>query len=100
MHHEGGRPVDLTLHGTGHRLTVAETGPGRHRVGFPAGDDVRAVDAVLERFDEHTGQIRIDGHRFLLVSGPHGPVHLVEIDGVTHRISRDDGVVVRSPARH
>src|SRR4029453_11031017 len=40
----------------------------------------------------------LDGARFRLVTGPHGPVHLVEIDGVTHRISRDEGRVVRSPA--
>ncbi|MEO3851689.1 carboxyl transferase domain-containing protein [Streptomyces sp. B8F3] len=103
VHHEGGRPVDLTLRGAGYRLTVAETGPGRYRVGFRSGTDtddgsVRAVDAVLERFDEHTGQIRLNGHGFRLVTGAHGPVHLVEVDGVTHRISRDEGGVVRSPA--
>ncbi|WBB63116.1 ATP-grasp domain-containing protein [Streptomyces sp. WMMC500] len=101
VHHEGSRPVDLTLRGAGYRLTVAETGPGRYRVGFRSGTDdgtVRAVDAVLERLNEHTGQIRLDGHRFRLVIGAHGPVHLVEVDGVTHRISRDEGGVVRSPA--
>ena len=31
-------------------------------------------------------------------SATHGPIHLVEVDGVTHRISRDEGGVVRSPA--
>ena len=28
----------------------------------------------------------------------HGPIHLVEVDGATHRISRDEGGVVRSAA--
>jgi acetyl/propionyl-CoA carboxylase alpha subunit len=103
--HESGRPIDLTLRGAGYRLTVAETGPGRYRVGFVAGDgvnvtgdDVLTVGAVLERFGEHAGQIRLNGHRFRLVTGTHGPIHLVEIDGVTHRISRDEGGVVRSPS--
>jgi acetyl-CoA carboxylase carboxyltransferase component len=32
------------------------------------------------------------------VTATHGPIHLVEVDGVTHRISRDEGGVVRSPA--
>ncbi|GDY32648.1 ATP-binding protein [Gandjariella thermophila] len=98
VRHESGRPIDLTLRGAGYRLTVAETGAGRYRVGFVTGDDVRTVDAVLERFGEHTGQIHLNGHRFRLVTGTHGPIHLVEVDGVTHRISRDEGGVVRSPA--
>ncbi|MQA11695.1 MAG: ATP-grasp domain-containing protein [Pseudonocardiaceae bacterium] len=97
VQYESGRPIDLTLRGTGYRLTVAETGPGRYRVGFVTGDDVSTVGAVLERFDEHTGQIYLNGHRFRLVTGTHGPIHLVEVDGVTHRISRDEGGVVRCP---
>ena len=40
----------------------------------------------------------VNGRRFRLVSATHGPIHLVEVDGVTHRISRDEGGVVRSPA--
>ena len=28
----------------------------------------------------------------------HGPVQLVEVDGVTHRVSRDEGGILRSPA--
>ena len=98
MRHESGRPIDLTLRGAGYRLTVAETGPGRYRVGFVTGDDVLSVDAVLERFGEYAGQIHVNGRRFRLVTCTHGPIHLVEIDGVTHRISRDEGGVVRSPA--
>ena len=98
VQHESGHPVDLTLRGAGYRLTVAETGPGRYRVGFVTGDDVRTVDATVERFGEHTGRIHLNGHRFRLVTGTHGPIHLVEIEGVTHRISQDEGGVVRSPA--
>src|SRR6185436_2638807 len=80
MQHESGRPIDLTLRGAGYRLTVAETGPARYRVGFLTADDVRTVDALLERFDEHTGQIHLNDRRFRLVTGTHGVVHLVEID--------------------
>ncbi|WP_187361522.1 carboxyl transferase domain-containing protein [Phytoactinopolyspora mesophila] len=98
VQHESGRPIDLKLRGASYRLTVAETGPGRYRVGFITGDHVRTIDAVLERFSEHTGQVHLNGHRFRLVTGTHGPIHLVEVNGVTHRISRDEGGVVRSPA--
>jgi acetyl/propionyl-CoA carboxylase alpha subunit/acetyl-CoA carboxylase carboxyltransferase component len=98
VQHESARPIDLKLRGVGYRLTVAETGPGRYRVGFVSGEQVRTIDAVLERFDEHSGQIHLNGHRFQLVTGTHGPIHVVEVDGVTHRISQDEGGVVRSPA--
>jgi len=98
VRHESGRPIDLTLRGASYRLTVAETGPGRYLVGFVTGDDVRSVDAMLERSGEHTGQVCFNGRRFRLVSGTHGPICLVEIDGVTHRVSRDEGGIVHSPA--
>jgi acetyl-CoA carboxylase carboxyltransferase component len=98
VRHESGRPIDLTLRGASYQLTVAETAPVRYRVGFVTGDDVRFADTVLERFDEHTGQVIVNGTRFRLATGMHGPLHLVEIDGVTHRISRGEGGIVRSPA--
>ena len=96
--HESGRPIGFTLRGASYQLAVAETGPGRYRVGFATGDEMLTVDAVLERFGGYAGQIHLNGHRFRLITGTHGPVHLVEIDGVTHRISRDEGGIVRSPA--
>ncbi|MCI2419945.1 ATP-grasp domain-containing protein [Saccharopolyspora sp. K220] len=100
VRHEGGRPSKLTLRGVSYRLAVAETGPGRYRVGFGlgTGGEVANVAAVLERSGAHTGQIRLNGRRFRLVTGMHGPIHLVEVDGVTHRIGRDEGGVVRAPA--
>jgi biotin carboxyl carrier protein len=59
---------------------------------------VHSVDVEDERFDEHSGQMIVNGQRFRLVSATHGPIHLVEVDGVSHRVSRDEGGVVRSPA--
>ncbi|WP_406630160.1 biotin carboxylase N-terminal domain-containing protein [Amycolatopsis sp. WGS_07] len=92
------RPLDLKLRGASYRVTVARTGPKRFRVGVSGGGDVHQADAEIERFDEHSGQITVNGTRFRLVTGTHGPIHLVEVDGVTHRVSRDEGGVVRSPA--
>ncbi|MGW5051891.1 ATP-binding protein [Actinokineospora sp. NPDC004072] len=96
--HESGRPLDLKLRGVGYRVRVARVGPKRFRVGVACGGDEHLVDAEVERFDAHSGQISVNGRRFRLVSATHGPIHLVEVDGVTHRISRDEGGVVRSPA--
>ncbi|GAA1984000.1 biotin carboxylase N-terminal domain-containing protein [Catenulispora subtropica] len=98
VQHESGRPLDLKLRGTGYRVRVARVGAQRYRVGIEAGDQVRTADVDLDRFDRHTGQIVVNGERFRLLTATHGSVHLVEVDGVTHRVSRDEGGVVRSPA--
>jgi acetyl/propionyl-CoA carboxylase alpha subunit/acetyl-CoA carboxylase carboxyltransferase component len=98
VQHESGRPLDLKLRGVGYRVRVARVGATRFRVAVQAGEDVRTADVVLDRFDYHTGQILVNGSRHSLLTGTHGPIHLVEVDGVAHRISRDEGGVVRSPA--
>jgi acetyl-CoA carboxylase carboxyltransferase component/biotin carboxyl carrier protein len=59
---------------------------------------VHQADIEVERFDAHSGRIVVNGKRFRLTTAIHGPVHLVEVDSVTHRISLDEGGVVRSPA--
>ncbi|MFI7642008.1 biotin carboxylase N-terminal domain-containing protein [Nonomuraea sp. NPDC049400] len=98
VQHDSGRPLELKLRGVGYRVSVARVGDRRFRVGISAGGDVHPADVSVERFDAHSGQIVVNGRRFRLVSATHGPIHLVEVDGVTHRISRDEGGVVRSPA--
>ncbi|MFF3226829.1 carboxyl transferase domain-containing protein [Nocardia suismassiliense] len=98
VQHESGRPLDLKLRGASYRVRVARIGAHRFRIGIEAAGDIRTADVDLERFDRHTGQIMVNGTRYRLTTGTHGPVHLVDVDGVTHRISRDEGGVVRSPA--
>ncbi|HEX8008262.1 MAG TPA: biotin/lipoyl-containing protein, partial [Trebonia sp.] len=113
VQHDSSRPLDLKLRGTSYRVHVARLSPDRFRVSVSAGGDVAAppgrttspyaagkhgVDVEIERFDEVSGRITVNGQRFRLITATHGPVHLVEVDGVTHRVSRDEGGVVRSPA--
>ncbi|GAA3247029.1 ATP-binding protein [Nonomuraea helvata] len=98
VQHESGRPLDLKLRGVAYRVRVARVGAHRFRVGVEAGDAVRTADVELDRFDRHTGQIVVNGARYRILTGTHGPIHLLEVDGVTHRVSRDEGGVVRSPA--
>ncbi|MEU4677799.1 carboxyl transferase domain-containing protein [Micromonospora sp. NPDC023737] len=97
VQHKSGRPLDLKLRGVGYRTRVARIGAHRFRVGIETGGGVRTADVELDRFDGHTGQIAVNGTRYRLLTGTHGPIHLVEVDGVTHRVSRDEGGVVRSP---
>ncbi|MDR7277910.1 ATP-binding protein [Catenuloplanes atrovinosus] len=95
VQHKSGRPIDLKLRGATYRVTVAQTGPRWFRVGI---GDAATIDVELDRYDEHTGRILVNGRRFRLVTDTHGPIHLVEVEGVTHRVSRDEGGVLRSPA--
>jgi len=98
VQHESGRPLELTLRGVGYRVRVARVGAHRFRVGVETGEQVGTADVELDRYDRSIGQIVVNGNKYHLLTDTHGPVHLVEVDGVTHRISRDEGGVVRSPA--
>ncbi|GLY15177.1 fused acetyl/propionyl-CoA carboxylase subuit alpha/methylmalonyl-CoA decarboxylase subunit alpha [Kineosporia sp. NBRC 101677] len=99
VQHDSGRPLDLKLRGVGYRVSVARAGADRFRVGISsAGTDVHPAEVTVERFDRHSSRMVVNGRRFRLVTATHGPIHLVEVDGVTHRISLDEGGVVRSPA--
>ena len=69
--------------------------PGRRRCRRATG---RPVDAGLERLDDYAGRLEVGDQRFRLLTATHGPVHLVEVDGITHRVTRDEGGVLRSPA--
>jgi acetyl/propionyl-CoA carboxylase alpha subunit/acetyl-CoA carboxylase carboxyltransferase component len=93
------RPVELKLRGVGYRVRVGRIAPHRFRVAIAAGHATpHAADVEIERFDRQTGQIVVNGRRFRLVTNAHGPTHLVEVDGVAHRISHDEGGVLRAPA--
>ncbi|XVV00237.1 carboxyl transferase domain-containing protein [Actinosynnema sp. CA-248983] len=96
--HEAGRVLEFTLRGQSYRVHVARVGGQRFRVGVAAASGpVHTADVDVERFDENTGRIRVNGVRYRVVTGVHGAVHHVEVDGVTHRVSRDEGGVLRSP---
>ncbi|HWO61834.1 MAG TPA: carboxyl transferase domain-containing protein [Umezawaea sp.] len=95
--HETGRALELKLRDVGYRVQVSRVAPHSFRVGVSAGGPDHTADVDVERFDSHSGQLIVNGVRFRVVTGTHGPVHQVEVDGVTHRISRDEGGVLRSP---
>ena len=92
--HEISRDVELRLRGEIYRLSVARTGPRHYRVTTPEG----AVDVDVERLGRFASRLIIGGRSHRVVSVFHAPDHLVEIDGVAHRISRDEGGLIRAPA--
>ncbi|AQX15994.1 fused acetyl/propionyl-CoA carboxylase subuit alpha/methylmalonyl-CoA decarboxylase subunit alpha [Tessaracoccus lapidicaptus] len=92
--HKSGLLVDLKLRGAVHTVTAFATAPGRYRVVV----DGTSTEAELHRLDEVHGRAVVGGRRHRIISATHGPIHLIEVDGVTHRVSRDEGGVLRSPA--
>ena len=100
VQHEVGRPVELKLRGVDvPGRPSLQTGPHRFRVGVAAGDDRadrRRRAGPARRVPRPARRRRPAATA--LVTATHGPMHLVEVDGVTHRVSRDEGGVLRSPA--
>lgn len=92
--HKSGLQVDLKLRGAVHSVTAYAIAPGRYRIVV----DGRATEAELQRLDDVHGRVVVGGERHRIVSATHGPIHLIEVDDVTHRVSRDEGGVLRSPA--
>lgn len=98
VQHKVGRAVDFKLRGTAYKVTVIQIGPHRFRVRVVGGGAEHVVVADVERLDEFHTRMTVGDRRYHLVTATHGPVHMVEVDGVAHRVTRDEGGVLRSPA--
>ena len=86
--------VELGYRGQTYKLNVAQISPHRYRVEL----DDRRVDVEVDRLSAFESRLthRRRAHHGRRVA--RGPSHLVEVDGVSHRVSRDEGGVVRAPA--
>ena len=73
---------------------MARIGQGQRVLRIEAPGETRTADVDLERFDSHAAQLVVNRVRYRLLTDTHGPIHLVDVDGVTHRVSRDEGGVV------
>lgn len=101
VQHEGGQSIDLKLRGVAYRVAVARIGQDTFRIGVAAGGPgapAQLLTVRVERFDTRRGQLVVNGRPYRVVSDTHGPTHFVEVAGIAHRISRDEGGVIRSPA--
>lgn len=96
VQHETSHSIELKLRGVTHAFTVSQVAPDRYAVTV-AGSG-RVVDVQLRRLDAVHSRVVVDGRMHRLVTASHGPTQLVEVDGVTHRVERDEGGVLRSPA--
>ena len=94
--HAIGRIIELNYQGQAYSLRVGQIGPRSYLIDGDSGELV--VD--VERLGEFERRLTLGGHRFhiVTVAGPTG--FLVEVDGISHRISQDEAGLVRagSPA--
>ncbi|MCD2193448.1 ATP-grasp domain-containing protein [Actinomycetospora endophytica] len=98
VQHRVSRPFELTLRGHGHRLEVSRVGARRFRVTVDDEGGPHELHAEVHPLDAHHSRLVLGGRTHRVLSATHGPVHFVEVDGVAHRVGRDEGGVVRAPA--
>ena len=88
------RTVDLLHRGASYRFGVCQVGPARYLVEV---DDVR-IEADVEWVSEHERRLSYGGRSFRTMTALQDNDLLVEVNGVPHRVSRDEGGLVRSHA--
>ncbi|HET7664967.1 MAG TPA: biotin/lipoyl-containing protein, partial [Mycobacterium sp.] len=92
--HAIGRKVELSYQGQAYSLTVGQIGPRSYRIVGDSGELVLDV----ERLGDYESRLTLGERRFhiVTVAGPTG--FLVEVDGISHRISQDEAGLVRAAA--
>ena len=90
------RRYELRHRGQSYRLSVARIGPDEYRVTV----DGHAIEIAARRLGPHERRLELAGTGYRTLTSLQGEDLLVEVDGVPHRISRDDGGIVHniSPA--
>ncbi len=89
------RTVELRYRGNSYSLKVSRLGPQQYRVEV----DGTSIDADIDRLGKYEYWFTSLGRRFRIVSVVQGLNYRIEVDGVSHRIDRDDGAVhAPSPA--
>ncbi|MGD0083769.1 MAG: biotin carboxylase N-terminal domain-containing protein [Acidimicrobiales bacterium] len=92
--HTAGRKVELGYQTRTYRMEVAQVDARRYRLEVDGG----LIDVDVDRLSPFESRLGLGGAPFHVVSVAGPADHLVEVDGVSHRIARDETGVVRSPA--
>jgi acetyl/propionyl-CoA carboxylase alpha subunit/acetyl-CoA carboxylase carboxyltransferase component len=89
-----GRSTELRYGGRSYAPTTYRLGPQQYRV------DVNGsrVQAHIDRLGQFEYWLTAFGRRFHVVSVTQGLTYRIEVDGVLHRIDRDDGGIVHAPS--
>ena len=91
---EAGLTAELRYRGHCYSPKTYRLGPQRYRVEVNGA----RIDAQIDRLGQFECWLTVFGRRFRVVSVVQGISYRIEVDGVSHRIDRDDGGVVHAPA--
>jgi acetyl/propionyl-CoA carboxylase alpha subunit len=89
-----GHRLQLGVRGNTYQVHVYCLGRGEYRIATGAGP----VDLKVQRLGRYERAITCRGRRYRVVAATQGPRLLVEVDGVPHIVSRDDGGQIRCPS--
>ncbi len=89
-----GQTVKLRFRGGRHEIDVCQTAPNQ----FLLETNGSAIEAEIEPLGRTGSRLRCGGESYRVLSVVHGAVHFVEVDGVAHRITHDEGGVIRAPS--
>jgi len=92
--HEIGRTAELRHRGQTYSLAVAQAGPRSYRIETEGA----TIELEVEPLRPFARRLAIGARAFRIDCVTDGPDYLVEVEGVTHRVSRDEGGFVRAPA--
>jgi len=91
---EIGRTLALRYRGQLYSMETHRLGPQDYRVDV----DGMRVECHIDRLGQFESWLTAFGRRFHVVSVVQGVNSRIEVDGVSHRVDRDDGGVVHAPA--
>jgi acetyl/propionyl-CoA carboxylase alpha subunit/acetyl-CoA carboxylase carboxyltransferase component len=91
---ELGHRVDLRLGGASYTFDVYQIGARRYRLLV----DRCRVDVDVERGGPFERRLVVAGLLFRVVANSEGAETQVEVDGLPHRVSQDDGGLIRAPS--
>ncbi len=91
---EVGHRANLTADGESYQVDVCQIGAGTYRL---VADGSR-VGLTIERGGPFERRLSAGGRHHRVMSVRHGIETLVEVDGRPHRVSADDGGLVRAPS--
>jgi acetyl/propionyl-CoA carboxylase alpha subunit/acetyl-CoA carboxylase carboxyltransferase component len=86
------RTIDLRYGGAGYRFGVSQVGPYRYLIDV----DGARIEAELEYLSQHERLVSYGGGSYRTLTALQDADLLVEVDGVPHRVSRDEGGLIRS----
>ena len=87
-----GVSTSLNYDGQQYALQVFQTGPHTYRI--DSGDAVAEV--AIDRANDFEWTVTAAGRERHVVIASHGTGCLLEIDGIAHRVDRDEGIAVRA----